>query len=181
MKKVFSEFRAVNTSYNRVTRTSGNDENPTESVSITTNWRPLISIQGTLYAGWRTSLSTNRSSTVTENRRQGSAATTSTRSNTTYNLSFSKKFTRGSGGKGRNFDFKLEMSYSSTGSETRSSFQVRPQQTKQNQLRVSTSVGIKLTRSMAGTFGLDFNQTADPIRDQTRRSLGVRFTTGFSF
>ena len=181
LKKVFSEFRAVSTSYSRVTRTTGNDENPRENVSTTINWRPLISVQGTLYAGWRTSLSANRSSTVSKDRRQGSAATTHEQSSTTYTLNLSKKFKRGPGGRGRNVDFKLDISHTSTGSESRSSFQIRPQQRKQKQLRITTSAGIKLTKSMGGTFGLDFNQTSDPIRDQTRRSLGVRFTTGFSF
>jgi hypothetical protein len=180
VRKVFADFRAVNTAYSRNTHTAGTTENPREETTVTTTWRPLVSIQGTLPGAWHTTLSADLSSTETRSERLGSAGTSSSRSTSAYRASFNKKFAA-AGGSGRQVDLKVDLSYSNTSSETRSTYSDRVQEDQRNEIRANTSAGLRLTKVLTGTFGLELGQERRPTTDWTRRSIRLYFTTGFNF
>jgi hypothetical protein len=180
LNKLFTDFRIVNTAFSRSTTTTGTEEQPKETITVGTAWQPLLSISGTL-AGWRTSLNANRSSSETTSQRIGSASTTSQRSTVGYQLSLAKKFVRAVGGQGRDIDFKMGLTYTKNSSSNQSSFSTRIQEDKRDQLRLNTSVGIRLTRAMSGTFGFEIGQERRLTTNWTRRTVRLFFSTGFSF
>jgi hypothetical protein len=181
VRKVFADFRAVNTAYSRNTHTSGTTENPKEETTVTTTWRPLVSITGTLPGEWHTTLSADLSSSETSSERLGSAGTSSSHSTNSYRASFNKKFAGAGGGSGRQVDLKVDLSYSLSNSETRSTYSDRVQADQRNELRANTSAGLRLTKVLTGTFGLELGQERRPTTDWTRRSIRLYFSTGFNF
>lgn len=181
LPKLFSDFRIVNTTFSRVTNVSGTETEPRQNTQVTSRWNPLLSVQGTLLGGWRTIINANRSSTHGEGRSLGSASTTTDQSSTSYQLSLARKFHREGSGVGRDVDFKTDVTYSTTSSVSRSSYTTRTTENKEQNIRINTSAGIRLTRSMTGTFGLELSQNRRPVTDWTRRTVRVFFSTGFSF
>jgi cell surface protein SprA len=171
LNKVLSDFKVVNTSYSRQTRETGRSDNPRETVTVTTNWRPLFSIQGTL-GGWKTNLTTNRSSSENTSDRLGSASVTGRQRSNNVTLGFDRKL--------RRVDVKLDLSYTSTSSEVVSSSRILKGDARQT-IRINTSAGVRLSSKMTGTFGLELGQERQPTRDYTRRNVRVYFSTGFSF
>ena len=174
-----SDFRIVNTSFNRTTEVIGTLDNPHESTTITNRWSPLISITGTLPGDWKTTLNANVSSTESRSDRLGGTPTVSNRNQNQYQLSMNKRFGGTGGTSKKDVDVKLDMSYSSNSSVMRSSGLV--QEDKSDQLRLTSSATMRLTTALSGTFGFEVGQERQPTRDWTRRSVRVSFTTGFSF
>ncbi len=183
LNSIFTDFRAVSTTYSKSTKTSGTQSNPAETVTRNTNWRPLFNVSGTVKGNWRTSISVEKSSSETVSQREGSAASTSTRSSVTYRLTLGKRFTRSGGGTvGKDIDFNLDATYNKQSSVTKSSAAVLPPQVRENdnaQMRASATV--KFTRTVSGTFGLNLGQKRDITSNRTTRSIGISFTTGFNF
>ena len=56
-----------------------------------------------------------------------------------------------------------------------------PQITENDDLRFNTTARLRFTRTMSGTFGLNYRQQRNISADWTRHSLGLSFTTGFNF
>ena len=181
IRTIFTDFRTVSTTFSRQTRKSGTDLNPNESISITRNWRPLVSIQGTLKGNWRTSFAANRSSTTTESQREGSAGLTSDQTTVSYNLTLGKRFTRGGPGSGKDIDLTVDGTYSKQSNATRSTSGISPNDRSTDNLQLRLNTSLKFTRTMSGTFGLNFAQNRDLTKHWTQRSLGISFTTGFNF
>ena len=171
-----SDFRIVNTSFNRTTETLGTDDNPKETKTTTNRWSPLLSITGTLPGDWKTTLNANRSSTESKSDR-GGVETKANRNQNQYQLSMNKRFVSKTSKK--DVDVKLDMSYSSTSSVLHGSSKV--QEEKTDQVRMASSATVRLTTALSGTFGLELGQERRPTVDWTRRSVRVSFTTGFNF
>ena len=176
--KRLSDFRIVNTSFNRTTQITGTTDNPNETKTVSNRWSPLISVQGTLPGGWKTQLNANVSSTQTVSQR-GGASTTTDRSQNQYTFSLNKKFESGRGTSARDVDVKVDVTYSNNSTETRGARTV--QEDKQNQVRLNSTATLRLTRALSGTFGFEVGQESRPTSDWTRRSVRVSFTTGFNF
>jgi len=141
----------------------------------------LVSIQGTLPGGWRTTLNADLSTSDTRSERLGSAGTSSHRTSDSYRASFNKKFLGVGGGSSREVDLKVDVSYSRITSETRSTYSDRVQGDQRDELRVNTSTGLRLTKMLSGTLGLELGQERRPTTDWTRRSIRLFFSTGFNF
>ncbi len=180
---VFTDFRAVSSTYSKNVKKSGTEVNPAETVTTSVNWRPLISIQGTLRGNWQTNFSANTSSTETLSQREGSAGFTTTRSSVTYALSFRKRFVRPqASGLGKDIDLSIETNYTGQSTVTESLTGLgNPAPQKSDNLQLRTSATVRLTRTMSGTFSLNFGQERNLTTRLTRRSLGLAFTTGFNF
>lgn len=179
IRSIFTDFRTVSTSYSRVTSSSGTSANERETVSTTTNWRPLFSVQGTLRGGWQTNVSANRSTTQTVSQRTGSIRTTNNRTQVNYTVGMRKKFSRGAGA--RDVDLSIDLSYSKNTSRTESAAQRAPQEDGRDQIRLGTTAGLRFTRSMSGTIGLEVGQERQLRANITRRNVRVSFSTGFTF
>ncbi|HYV51063.1 MAG TPA: hypothetical protein VE910_04105, partial [Dongiaceae bacterium] len=176
-----SDFRIVNTSFNRTTEVVGTIENPKEGTSITNRWSPLVSITGTLPGDWKTTLNASLSSTETRNDRLGSAATVNNRNQNQYQMSLNKRFVGSGGNSKKDVDVKIDMSYSSNSSVLHSSSSSRIQADKSAQIRMTSSATVRLTTALSGTFGLELGQESRPTSNWTRRSVRLSFTTGFNF
>jgi hypothetical protein len=173
-----SDFRIVNTSFNRTTETVGTLTNPDESTTITNRWSPLVSITGTLPGDWKTTLNASLSSTEIQSNREGGAPTVSNRNQNQYQMSLNKRFVGSGGNSKKDVDVKIDMSYSSNSSVTQGS---RIQADKSAQLRMTSSATVRLTTALSGTFGLELGQESRPTSNWTRRSVRLSFTTGFNF
>jgi hypothetical protein len=92
----------------------------------------------------------------------------------------SKKLTR-PGGRGKDIDLKVDLTYTTTSSVIRSSFSTRPQENKEQNVRLNTSSSFKMTSSMTGTLQVELSQNRRPTTDWTRRSVRLSFSTGFNF
>jgi hypothetical protein len=182
IKTLFTDFRTVSTTYSRQTRKSGTELNPNESISIARNWRPLVSIQGTLKGNWRTNFSANLGSTTTQSQREGSAGLTSEQSTVSYNMTLGKRFSRGGGpGLGKDVDLTIDGTYSKQTNTTRSTSGISPNDRATDNFQLRVNASLKFTQTMSGTFGLNFAQNRDLTKHWTQRSLGLSFTTGFNF
>lgn len=171
INKVFKGFKVVNTQYKRETVERGQGNNPHQTKTVTTSWQPLVSLQGTL-AGWRTNLSANRSTSEDRSNREGAAATIGRHSNTSFSAGVARKL--------RRLDVKVDLSYTASNTEVRSS-SIRLQGDSRQTVRLNTSAGVRLSSKMTGTFGLELGQERRPQTDYTRRNVRVYFSTGFSF
>jgi hypothetical protein len=55
----------------------------------------------------------------------------------------------------------------------------QPQKTDNLQLRVGGT--FRMTSTITGTLGVNLGQQRNLVADYTRRSIGISFTSGFSF
>ncbi len=183
VNKVFTDFKTASTNYSRTTTKAGNDSNPKESVTTTINWRPLVSLNGTIRGNWRTSMSLDKSSGQTVNRQDGGSAFTTDRSSLTYRLTLQKRFLRKSkGGQARDIDLNIDANYTRQDQVTRMSSGLtpsQPQKTDNLQLRMGGT--FRMTSTITGTLGVNLGQQRNLVANYTRRSIGLSFTSGFSF
>jgi cell surface protein SprA len=183
VNKIFTDFRTASTNYSRTTVDAGNESNPKESVTTTINWRPLVSVNGTIRGDWRTSMGLDKSSSQTVNRQAGGSAFTTDRSSLTYRLTLAKRFLRKSkGGQARDIDLNIDANYTRQDQVTRMSSGLtpsQPQKTDNLQLRVGGT--FRMTSTITGTLGVNLGQQRNLVADYTRRSIGISFTSGFSF
>jgi motility/secretion related protein SprA len=181
LRRLFSDFRVVSTSFDRTTQVQGTLTNPDETTTTTNRWSPLVSVQGTLPGNWKTQLNANLSSSETLNNSLGSASTSTTRNQNSYQLSLNKRFQGGQGSGAKDVDVKVDLTYSKNTSENRSSSSDRVQEDAADQFRLNSTATLRLTRALSGTFGLELGQERRPTSDWTRRTVQVSFTTGFNF
>ena len=181
LSRVFTEFRAGDVRYSRVTRISGDGENPNRIKSVTSNWSPLIRIDGTLRGGWRTSLSLTKSSTVTTNTTTSNVST-STASSFGFNNTYTKKFTRtNKNGALRDIDYTLDLGYRRNSRQTLNTNGLPSNPRQSYELTLTNRAMVQFTRRVAGTFNLGFTQNREAVSGFTTRSLRVGFATGFNF
>ena len=183
VNKIFTDFRTASTNYSRTTTDAGNESNPKESVTTTINWRPLVSLNGTMRGDWRTSMSLDKSSGQTVNRQAGGSAFTTDRSSLTYRLTLAKRFLRKTkGGQPRDIDLNIDANYTRQEQVTRISSGLtpsQPQKTDNLQLRLGGT--FRMTSTITGTLGVNLGQQRNLVANYTRRSIGLSFTSGFSF
>ena len=187
IRRVFKDFRIVNTSFSRTKEVVGTLQNiggdlttTDEATTITKRWSPLISITGTLPGDWKTSLNANMTTTNSVRNSSG-VQTKNDRAQNQYQLTLNKRFTGSGGNSKKDVDVKIDLSYSSNSSVLRSTASSRRQEDKSSQLRMNNSATVRLTTALSGTFGLELGQESRPTSDWTRRSVRVSFTTGFNF
>ncbi len=183
VNKIFTDFKTASTNYSRTTTDAGNESNPKESATTTINWRPLVSLNGTIRGDWRTSMSLDKSSGQTVNRQAGGSAFTTDRSSLTYRLTLAKKFLRKTkGGKPRDIDLSIDANYTRQDQVTRlSSGLTPPQPQKTDNLQLRMGGTFRMTSTITGTLGVNLGQQRNLVANYTRRSIGLSFTSGFSF
>jgi hypothetical protein len=125
------------------------------------------------------SLDANLSKGETITRRTGSAATTGTRSTTGLGAGLRKRINQAAGGRG--MDVSLDLSYTRTDTENRTTAGTLPQRNQRDQIRLTGSTSLQFTRAMSGNFALELGQERRILEDWTRRSIRLSFSTGFNF
>jgi hypothetical protein len=180
VNSLFTDFRAVSSSYSKSTSKRGTPENPAESVTTNSTWRPLVRIEGTLRGEWRTRFNLDRQSGSTVTQRTGSPRSINERSSIGISTSFSKTFRREQSG-GKNIDYTLDVSYSRSDQETRREGSAVVQPRRNDDFTLRNSATIRFSRTISGTLGLILGQRRDLQAGITTRSIGVTFNTGFTF
>ncbi len=175
---LFRDFRPTATSYRKQTTVTGTSDKPDESTSTATSWQPLISIQGTLKWGWSTTLSTDRTSVESVSARIGSQEVRTVTKTANYRVGLKRTFTRQTGGRRRDINLDIDFTYNTNTRRTEAAFVQEDQNTN---LTLSTAATLPFTRTISGTFRLNFAQARQPNRGFTRSSLGLQFQTGFRF
>jgi hypothetical protein len=180
VKRVFQDFKVVNTAFSRSTSIRGTELNPSETIETRTSWQPLVSVQGTLKGGWRLNMNMNLSSSTTVSERAGGGSSISERSTTGYSVTTGKQI---NAGKGRQeVDLNADFTYNKNSSVSRSSQgYIPPQRQATDEIAMNTTARFRFTKTISGTFGVNLRQQRNVAADWTRRSVGLSFTTGFNF
>jgi hypothetical protein len=187
LQRVLSNAR-LRTNFSR-SRSSDfqNSDDPT-STTTTTDWRPLLSVNGDLKNGTRTEVKVDRRVTVRENFQLG-LSTTTTR-NTDINLNLSRSFTQGQKVSmlGRETTVRstitmgLSASYSRASSETiRKGALLAQLPSDEGRLSVRGTGSYGFSNNVTGNAALGFLQTNNYVSDIVRRSVTVELRASFTF
>jgi hypothetical protein len=185
---IFSSFNATS-NFERREEVRGTGTNPRESRTTTDAWRPFFQCEASLKNGWRTTFSTDRTSTRSESNSGGLATTgvTTDRTNESYRLGLAKSLgggrrTNNTGSSRNTIDLNFDVTYARDASVT-----VRPSQpgepvvTRNDNFQGRFSTSYRFTSTVSGTMQLSVGQRRDLQTEQTDRNIGLQATAGISF
>ncbi len=183
LKRIFNSFSATS-NYERRTEKRGTGTNPRESETTTTAWRPLLQFDAGLKNGWRTTFSTDRSSTISTSNSAGGvqAGVTTTRNQQAFRAGLAKSFSvdRGPGKPKSSVDLTFDVNYNRDESINEYSTQ-SPVENRSDNFQGRLSSSYRFTSTVSGSMQLTVGQRRDLDADLTDRSIGLQATAAISF
>ena len=163
-------------------------ESSPSSIGTTSQWQPLIGINGELKNQTRVELKIERRVTVRENREFGSS--TRTDRNTDLNLSLNRSYSRGQKVKilGRESTVKSTVQLGLTGVYSRSSGGMRKagqttdqQREDRDRLSVNGTGSYSFSNNVTGSLVLGFGQNRDMVLRSVSRNVRLELRAAFTF
>lgn len=185
----FMDNPTLRTSYSRSVQSDyrGGDSRPS-SRATSSQWQPLIGLNGTLKNQFRTELRIERRVSLRENFQNGSSVTTDR--NTDVNLNLSRSYTKGQKVTllGRqstvrsNVNLQLALAYSKQSGETRQAGVANAQlPVNRDRLSINGSGSYSFSNNVTGNVGLGFGQNRDIQRDVVSRNIRLELRASFTF
>jgi hypothetical protein len=178
----------LKTRYNRSQSASYDNTARLTTLSTSSEWRPLIEIEGELKNGTRTKTSIERRVTETQNRLNGNSVTTDRFTN--VNFSINRSYSKGQKvnilGKETtvksNVNLGLSAAYELQDAETIDSRYAQAQlPTKRDRVSLNATGGYGFSNNVTGNLEFGFGQQRDLVRDIVNRNLRVELRAQFTF
>jgi hypothetical protein len=163
-------------------------ESTPSSIATSSQWQPLLQLNGDLRNQTRAEFKVERRVTVREDFNFGSS--TRTDRNTDINLSLNRSYSRGQKVKflGKESTIKSSVTLGLTGVYSRVSGETIKGGTSQAQLRVDNdrlslngTGSYSFSNNVTGSVALGFGQTRDVVRDAVSRNVRVELRAAFTF
>jgi hypothetical protein len=178
----------LHTGYTRTTQREYNNGSDPISITVSSQWQPMLGLEGSFKNGTRAIFKLERRVSQREDLQLGSSTTTDR--NTDVNFSLNRTYTSGQKvnflGKESTVrstvNLGLSAVYSRRSGETRREGEKRPLLPRlEDRLSVNTTGSYGFSNNMTGNLALGFGQTRNLQRGTTQRNVRVELRASFTF